>query len=162
MSETYAWIWRRNHTIGVHTSYSERLSCAFAYQGCYDVIAFGYSYQFSVGSKLYAGLTSSIILPEKILLPIDLRVQYGRSFSESSNLLKISADYYLGSYENKIIGLNLNTCSTIGIFVEKNFKSNTPLNGYSFGIALNWSLWDLGYILYDDYYGKYFGKARKW
>jgi hypothetical protein len=134
---------------------------------------YGYVYQAAVGSKVYVGASTYFVpfvpfvyganllgLPfiysdaTERLMQINTKIQYGRIFSSKQNLLKISLDYFLSPISNDVAGHT--SYSTIGIFVEKEFSKNRPLNGYSFGISLNWSIWDI--FIIKDRNRKYFRK----
>jgi hypothetical protein len=154
-----------NQTLGAQFDYSSKINYSFSYQGNLLLLNYGYVYQTTIGSKAYVGIStycapffpifmvyehSSI---EDYLTRINTKIQYGRAFSAQQNLLKISFDYMFASVSG---GTGLASFSTVGIFVEKNFGKDLPLIGYTFGISLNWSIWDI-FIIKDKAH-KYFQK----
>jgi hypothetical protein len=156
--------WMFNQTIGYHAAFSNKVAHSIAYQGNIFLFNYGYSYQFDMGSKLYVGV-SAFSLPfmfisniggPALYCPIDTRLQYGRGFSNDENLLRISFDYFFAPLNQYHSGIA--TYSTVGIFVEKNFEQNSPMLGLSFGISLNWSIWDI--FIIKDKNQKYFRRYR--
>jgi hypothetical protein len=147
--------WFFNQTIGYHTAFSNKITHSVAYQGNIMFFNCGYLYQLDVGSKLYVGV-STFSLPFMFIshvggltldLPLDVRLQYGRVFSNNKNLFRVSFDYFLAQLRAANTNA-IHSYSTIGVFVEKKFGRDLPLNGYSFGVSLNWSIWDI-FIIKD-------------
>jgi hypothetical protein len=130
---------------------------------------YGYVYQPNEGNKGYVGVSSyflplipvgyplhAVNLNAKSVVQVNSKIQYGRVFSKKQDLLKISFDYFLYPFGDDNKGFI--SYSTIGIFVEKNFGKDLPLNGYSFGVSLNWSIWDM--FIIGDQNRKYFRKYK--
>jgi len=151
--EAVAWLF--NQTIGYRFAYSNKPIHSIAYQGNITFFNYAYAYRINSGSQLYVGASTFglILWP---LAPFDTKVQYGRIFSKKQDLLKVSFDYFLAPLERYHSGHA--SYSTIGIFVEKNFGKDLPLNGFSFGVSLNWSIWDI--FIIRDKNQKYFRKYK--
>jgi hypothetical protein len=152
--ESLSWLF--NQTIGYHFSYSNKPVHVIAYQGNLAFLNYAYAYRINSGSQFYVGTSTFglILWPDP---PFDTKIQYGRIFSKRQNLLKVSFDYFFAPLD--LPGSGIATYSTVGIFVEKNFEQNLPMLGLSFGVSLNWSIWDI--FIIGDKNRKYFRKYER-
>jgi hypothetical protein len=130
-----------HQTIGYQVGYSSSqtsLMQEFDYNGTFLlVVNYGYNYQPYVGSKIFIGVGCTELI----------QMQYGYAFGSNNHILRLRSDWSLCFlWDTKYLRL-----STIGVFAEKQFGYSST-SGYSFGISLGISVWDIisNYERYKD------------